>query len=375
FRQMPELIRRGHVYIAQPPLYGVSRGRAKSKKMRYVLNERALDDTLTEMGLERARLIVRDVTGWTPDGVVPESAVGGEPAVERVLEGQDLRRAVRALRRLAELVEIAERRGVPFPELLEARREGVEAQAGLPTHQLTCGAQNVHAWSEEEALQILHDRDWSLEDSAAVDEEAEEADMGEVASAEAAASNGVVAEAQAAKPIATLRELHENRELAKLFDELDALGLSIEDYALTREESVTGETLPARFVWEITDGSASADDGEKSDEGSGDGSGEEQAAAVTGKIVEASNLARILDALHQIGRRGLEIQRFKGLGEMDAIQLWETTMDPGTRTLMRVTWEQAGTADTLFSVLMGEQVEPRRKFIEEHALEVKNLDV
>ncbi|MEM7623271.1 MAG: DNA topoisomerase IV subunit B, partial [Planctomycetota bacterium] len=67
--------------------------------------------------------------------------------------------------------------------------------------------------------------------------------------------------------------------------------------------------------------------------------------------------------------------RFKGLGEMDAEQLWDTTMDPSRRTMMRVTWEQAGDAEALFSVLMGEQVEPRRKFIEEHALEVRNLDV
>jgi len=71
----------------------------------------------------------------------------------------------------------------------------------------------------------------------------------------------------------------------------------------------------------------------------------------------------------------MEQKRFKGLGEMDAEQLWETTMDASRRTLMRVTWEQAGDADALFSVLMGEQVEPRRRFIETHALDVKNLDV
>ncbi|MEZ6318328.1 MAG: hypothetical protein R3B49_06185 [Phycisphaerales bacterium] len=71
----------------------------------------------------------------------------------------------------------------------------------------------------------------------------------------------------------------------------------------------------------------------------------------------------------------MEIKRFKGLGEMDAEQLWETTMDPDRRTLLRVRMDQASEADALFSVLMGELVEPRRKFIEDHALEVKNLDV
>jgi DNA gyrase subunit B len=93
------------------------------------------------------------------------------------------------------------------------------------------------------------------------------------------------------------------------------------------------------------------------------------------KIVESPNLASILTALHEIGRRGMEIKRFKGLGEMDAEQLWETTMDMSRRVLVRVNWDMASDADSLFSILMGEEVEPRRKFIEDHALEVKNLDV
>ena len=69
------------------------------------------------------------------------------------------------------------------------------------------------------------------------------------------------------------------------------------------------------------------------------------------------------------------MKRFKGLGEMDADQLWETTMNPENRTLLRVTWDAASEAENLFSILMGEHVEPRRKYIEDHALEVKNLDV
>jgi len=77
----------------------------------------------------------------------------------------------------------------------------------------------------------------------------------------------------------------------------------------------------------------------------------------------------------EAGKHGMEIKRFKGLGEMDAEQLWETTMDPANRVLLRVTMDDAAEAQNLFSVLMGEEVEPRRKYIEDHALEVKNLDV
>jgi DNA gyrase subunit B len=69
------------------------------------------------------------------------------------------------------------------------------------------------------------------------------------------------------------------------------------------------------------------------------------------------------------------VKRFKGLGEMNAEQLWETTMDPSRRTLLKVNWDMASNADGLFTILMGEEVEPRRKFIEEHALEVRSLDV
>jgi DNA gyrase subunit B len=88
-----------------------------------------------------------------------------------------------------------------------------------------------------------------------------------------------------------------------------------------------------------------------------------------------AGVAQILPEILAIGKTGLEVQRFKGLGEMNSDQLWETTLDPARRTLMRVTLEEAGEAERLFSVLMGEDVERRRQFIEQHALEVKNLDV
>jgi DNA gyrase subunit B len=85
-----------------------------------------------------------------------------------------------------------------------------------------------------------------------------------------------------------------------------------------------------------------------------------------------SDIAReVLD----IGRQGIEVGRFKGLGEMNAEELWITTMDPARRTLLRVTLEGASNAEAMFSTLMGENVERRREFIERHALEVKNLDV
>ena len=382
FRQMPELIRRGHVYVAQPPLYQLLKG----KSSRYVLNEGALGDTLTEMGLEGSVLVVRDL----------ESAEPGRAAEEVArLEGQDLRRAIRLLGRLGELVEIAERRGVPFGDLLSARKDGV-----LPSHKVTAGTATLWAWSEREAMDLVEQRGWALEEQAAADEDAaEQASEAEAEGAalvrdpargaSKAALNGAGAGSGAGdgdedgvpvvRPSATVRELHENRELGSLFGELGELGLPIEDYLLIQEESVTGETLPARFAW-ITEkvGTATgamASDADADDEGEAKDPGKDPGRAKGRRVVECANLREILPGLHQIGRRGMDVKRFKGLGEMDAEQLWDTTMDPPKRVLLRVQMEQAGDADRLFSILMGEQVEPRRKFIEDHALEVKNLDV
>ncbi|MBL4697907.1 MAG: hypothetical protein JKX70_03640, partial [Phycisphaerales bacterium] len=163
-------------------------------------------------------------------------------------------------------------------------------------------------------------------------------------------------------------ELHENKELAVIFTELSELGIDINDYSLVQEESVTGDKLPARFAWSTTKtGKVTKLETPSEDN--------ETVSVSSAKIVEAENIPAILSALHEIGRRGMEVKRFKGLGEMDAIQLWETTMDHEVRSMFRVQWDQAGEADNLFSLLMGEHVEPRRKYIEDHALEVKNLDI
>ena len=136
------------------------------------------------------------------------------------------------------------------------------------------------------------------------------------------------------------------KDLEKFSRNSQQYGSVIDDYFLTQEESVSGEKLPTKYA--LTQ--------------------RRQSSRIAG-------VAQILPAIHDLGQKGIEIKRFKGLGEMNTEQLWETTLDPSRRVLLRVTLEEAGEAERLFSVLMGEDVERRRQFIEEHALEVKNLDV
>jgi len=347
FRQMPELIRRGRIFVAQPPLFQVSRG----KNHRYVINERELSAMLTEQAIQSASLVVRKPFD---EGDLPPS---GDAPVEHRIDGDDVAKAVRLLERLAELSIVAERRGVKFIDLIASRHDAAADEGGLPTHRVAWRGGAEWAWSEEAALAIVEKHGLRLEESEEAEPVATSGDQQVVEDQDEARPAAQATDPTNTRPIATIRELHENRELGSIFTQLGELGLDITDWDLRQEEAVTGEKLPARFAWEVPQSAKT--DGE-------DGKM---------RVAEAANLASIVPALHDIGRKGIEVKRFKGLGEMDAEQLWETTMDPEVRTLMRVTMEQAAKAEMLFTTLMGEQVEPRRRFIEEHALEAKNLDV
>ncbi|TVQ77495.1 MAG: DNA topoisomerase (ATP-hydrolyzing) subunit B [Phycisphaeraceae bacterium] len=357
FRQMPELIRRGRIYIAQPPLYQIVR----NKKEQYVLNERQMADVLATIGLDGSTLLVRD-----PSRIDPETDA---PALIRSLSGEELTRTIKALRRLMELTEVVERRGVPFVELLEARANDPEGKRRLPSHRITWGGSADgeriggarFAFGEADVQRILDEERLRQSD---LEAEIESADQSE-------------AEVADARIVASVRELHENRELAVLFTQLAEFGLEIDDYGLTHEEAVTGERLPTKYAWQTTAtrGAKRADASGQADSDDDDAEAETSHRGPQKRLVEAANIPEILRSLMDVGRRGMEVKRFKGLGEMDPEQLWETTMDSTKRMLMRVTWDDASVADELFTILMGENVEQRRNYIEQHALEVKSLDV
>jgi DNA gyrase subunit B len=142
-------------------------------------------------------------------------------------------------------------------------------------------------------------------------------------------------------------ELHEVGRLNQINQKLTKqFGLDLGDFLLKPAKEVSGEALPTKF--QLVNGQDK---------------------------YEIASLGDVCLAIRHIGGKGIEIKRFKGLGEMNAEQLWETTMNPQTRTLLSVRLDDAGEADRLFSILMGDDVEERRNFIQEHALEVQNLDI
>ena len=142
-------------------------------------------------------------------------------------------------------------------------------------------------------------------------------------------------------------EFHENKKLEELFGKLAELDLPVDDWHLRIEETDSGERKMTRYLLE------SGDDYKK----------------------DIAGIGEIVREIHDIGRQGIEVGRFKGLGEMNAEELWITTMDPARRTLLRVTLEGASNAEAMFSTLMGENVERRRQFIERHAPRCRKISI
>ncbi|MGC8560598.1 MAG: DNA topoisomerase (ATP-hydrolyzing) subunit B [Phycisphaerae bacterium] len=325
YRQMNALIREGRVYIAQPPLYQV----ARKKHVEYVRNEAAIRKTYLDLGVDGTSLFIRDKKGNDAT----------------CLKGADLKKVVQMLEQVDDLARIADRRGIPFAKLLDLRR----AHGKLPQYHVILDSSEHFFFSSEEyeAFGEQHGLD-ELQDKIRAFQPADRnGDDGGDKVTKAQIEKAAEERRAAMRRLVKNEELHEVRDLEKLFEKLAEAGLPIDDYLLKIEELDSGETKMTRYRIE------NGDDFKR----------------------EIAGLSAIVPTIHEIAKQGIEVKRFKGLGEMNAEQLWETTMDPSRRSLLRVTLEGAGNAEAMFSILMGEETEPRRQYIEDHALEVRNLDV
>lgn len=285
FRQMPELIERGHIYIAQPPLYKVTRG----KSSQYIKDEAAFEDFLIETGLEEASLQLGN----------------GE-----VRAGADLMAVVNDARNLRTVLA----------GLHTRYDRAVVEQAVI------AGAMNVEASNDPAKAQALADAVAKRLDMIAEDME-----------------RGWSGSYSAEEGFRFERMLRGVKDTAMI--DMALLG-SADARQLDRFSERLNDIYATPPVLRRKDKSE----------------------AISGAIA-------LLEAIFATGRKGLSLQRYKGLGEMNAEQLWETTLDPNARSLLQVKIADVTTADALFSRLMGDEVEPRREFIQDNALSVANLDV
>lgn len=314
YRQMYDLIARGHVYVAQPPLFRVRRGKQPA---RYVQTEDEMRTELLNLGLG--------------DSVL-ESTEGMS------IEGEGMAKLVHTLAAMEDPLTALERRGVSLR--IHAERQD-PATGKLPVYHVFLGTAEQWFTTRKQLDEFITAEQEKANDELVVDFGAVAVgpDEGDEPSENGAPVNAV---AEPAKKRLRVVELHEVRTINTLLGDLSGMGFEI-DTLIPQER--TGEET-SRFVIRRGENESGLHD-----------------------------LRGLPAAIRAAGERGLQIIRFKGLGEMNAEELRDTTLDPAARTLLRVTMDDAAAADDLFRILMGDQVEPRREFIQKHALDVKNLDV
>lgn len=301
YRHMPALVENNFIYIAQPPLYKVSR----KKESRYITSEREMDSYLLELGTKDLKISIKG----------------------RALNDEQVKAFTALVLDIELLMGSLERKAIPFREFLDAKNhEGkfprfvVDStdKEGNVKHRL------VYSESEFTALAKAHEEE---------QKEKHEASLKSIPAEE------VTDEMRKFTPKnLPYMELYSIDAFEQLQNRLNETGFNLENYLIA--DGVLIEVFEDKHDKE-----------------------------------EFYTLKEFIDFVRTNGRKGVEIQRYKGLGEMNADQLWETTMNPEKRTLLQVKLPDAIAADHMFTILMGEEVPPRRAFIESHALAVKNLDI
>jgi len=312
YRQMAKLVAEGHIYVARPPLFKVT----QKKHVRFIQSNEEMTAELMERGLKGTDLIV-----------LPPPPADGQPApAPRKFEGDNLAALLKLMARLEDSLVLLERSGLNLTSFL-AR---VTPQ-GLPVYRVLLGGREEWFFTQE-AVDAFRQRE----------QERLGRELVVVDDSTPAPLNGQT-NGNGHSEMLDVRELHEVRKVNRALEELKRYGLFASD--LIPAPRVAGREPPPRLILENGD-----------------------------QKRQLPHLRDLVTEIRKIGERGLTITRFKGLGEMDPLELWETTLDPVKRTLMKVQLDDALKADELFRILMGEKVEDRRNFIIEHGMKAKDID-
>ncbi|MEQ1689443.1 MAG: toprim domain-containing protein, partial [Sphingopyxis sp.] len=319
YRQMPSIIEGGFLYIAQPPLYKVAKGRSEV----YVKDDAALDQYLVDAGVASLKF---------------DSNEGSR-------SGDDLRALIDHARRLRALMRYIPRRY--DAALVEAIALGGGFAAGIDAVARAAAGARTAAWLT--AADAAHGENgvWNIALS-------EDGGFHAERRARGVSDHHIIDADFAASP--------EARKLATLIAEVGT------SFARPGTLVTIGASIDAEPA--ASDGVTAVEDGAEAD-----APAQVAPARAPKNINVVTRPSELLDAVLALGRKGLSIARYKGLGEMNAEQLWDTTLDPANRTLLQVELETMDVTDDIFTRLMGEEVEPRRAFIQDNALNVANLDV
>ena len=313
YRQLPELINHGYVFIAQPPLYRAKRGKAET----YIKDDRELDAFLVRRGVEGRSV-----------------RFGGNGSA---VAGADLELLLDRLIAFRVQMQAAMRRGVTRRVLMALLDQGARDRSFFASPPSMDGLAAVLG-GESRTVSVILDEEHSL----------------------------------------YRLEIEERNGHARSMTVAADVVLSGEFRALSATyRDLRGLTWPAAVVAD-----AASADGDDQEQAAAEGEAAAPAEPARPRVARAraADVAiagpdELVEHFIAAGKRGVAINRYKGLGEMNPDQLWATTMDPAARTLLQVKAEDHTEADQMFTTLMGDQVEPRRKFIEDNALDVKNLDI
>ena len=324
YRQMRPLIEAGHIYIANPPLFKVKR----KNKERYIDTDEQLDNYLIQLGVE-------DIQVFDNDG--------------NLLEQEKVEKLIALFRRAQHCASGLQRCGVEPPEYFTlANAEGAFPIAEISVRELDGTVSRRFVYTAEERKDVIAEsRERIGEDiplAETVDQDAPVMDSSAEAAGDDAADNEENGESAA--ELFNVMATPSSIDTVDIFEALAVTELA-RDLA---EQQISAEKVFAAGdpIWRV-----SAD----------------------GKERNAHSLQELFEIIRDNGRKGIDIQRYKGLGEMDPEQLWETTMDPARRKMIQVTMNDAVQAERMFTLLMGDAVEPRREYIEKYAASVKDLDI